>query len=95
MRDLHSSLNQSFHSLWMGPIFNLANSGLILIGRVVLHFFLFLLAGTILDVVFVGCVDVVVIVVVAVAVVVATLFPLFIFNHAQDHLAHLLTERNN
>jgi len=95
MRDLHSSLNQSFHSLWMGPIFNLANNGLILIGGVLLLFFLFLLAGTILGVVFVGGVVVVVIVVVAVVVAVAALFPLFIFNHAQDHLAHLLTERNN
>ena len=56
---------------------------------------LLFLAGTILDVVFV--VDVAVVVVVAAAVVVVVfvvaaggvLFPLFICNHAQDHLAHL------
>ena len=63
-----------------------------------MHFcHLLFLAGTVLDVVFV--VDVAVVVVVAAAVVVvvfvvaagagAVLFPLFICNHAQDHLAHL------
>ena len=57
-------------------------------------YYLFLLAGTILDVVFVGGV-VIIVVVVGVGVcygacgVVVLLFPLFLRNHAQDHLAHL------
>ena len=55
-------------------------------------YFLFLLAGTILDVVFVGGVVVVVVVVEVcdgARGVVVLLFPLFVRNHAQDHLAHL------
>jgi len=74
-----------------------ANNRLILI-RVegVLLFFLFMLSGTILCFVFVVGVAIVVVgggVVVVVDVVVAALSPLFLCNHAQDHLAHLLTER--
>ena len=63
--------------------------------HIVQLYYLFLLAGTILGVVFVGGVVVVVIVVVAVVVAVAALFPLFLCNHAQDHLAYLEQKMRN
>jgi len=96
--------SQSKFLFTLDPIFNLANNRLILMkGEVVLLFLLLFLAGTVLDVVFVVDVAFVVVVVAAAVVVVvfvvaagagAVLFPLFICNHAQDHLAHLLTERH-
>ena len=55
-------------------------------------YYLFMLGGTILYVVFV--VGVAIVVVVG-DVVVAALFPLFLCNHAQDHLAHLEQRMTN